>query len=139
MAHDRVDSAADLLPVDLRHVELGAVRAQEDRVRQRRVVVDVRKARQADWERGADRPAQVVHVRLRLRVPALVLLLGVDHEAVGAGGERLGAHGSLGRGIGAVHVLPGAHVQAARLERAHELRVELRPVGRAVAALHEHR
>ena len=78
-----------VLPVDLRQVRLRAAGAEEHRVRQARVVVDVRERRQADRIARADRGAQRVRCRLRRGVAALVRGLGVDDEAVRAVGDRV--------------------------------------------------
>ena len=70
---------------------------------------------------------------------AFVLGLGVDHQAVGAVGDRLRAERRLAGRVGAVHVLPGAHFQPVGVQFRDELRRELAPVvARAVGALDEH-
>ena len=79
-----VDAVADRLPVHLRHVELGAAGAEEDGVGEARVVVDVGEAGEADRVVGPDPGAQAAQVGLGRGVPALVVGLGVDHQAVGA-------------------------------------------------------
>ena len=85
------DAHADGVPVDLRKVEARATRPEEDRVRKRRVVVDVRKARERRGELATDLVPKLVHVGVRRSVAALVLCLRVDDEAVRALVDGLGA------------------------------------------------
>ena len=111
---------------------------EEDRVGQPRVVVDVGERRQPDRIRGSDGGPQGGDVLLRLRVAALVAALGVDDEAVGARRHGARALRRLAERIGAVDELPRAHVEAVRVQRLDQRRVELRPrVVRAVRALDE--
>jgi hypothetical protein len=133
-----VDGPADVLPVDLRHVDLRRARREEHRVRQARVEVDVREGRQAERVAGPDRGAQRGEIALGLRVAALVVRLGVDHQAVRAGGHRLCALRRLALRVRAVDELPRARAQPLHVQRGDQARVELRPRRRAVRGLHEH-
>src|SRR5205823_11912013 len=101
------------------------------RVREARVVVDVRQPRQRDGEARADQLAQARGVALRLPELALVVALGVDHQAVGAVVDGVGADLRLAQRIAPVYVLPGAHAQAVCVQRRDERAVELRPRVRA--------
>ncbi len=103
------------------------------------MVGDVREGGQREREGGADLGAQVADVGLRRGVAAFVLGLGVDHEAVRAVRDRLGAERGLAGGVRPVDVLPGAHFQAGGMERLDEFGGELAPVvAGAVRALDEH-
>ena len=86
-----------------------------------------------------DGGAQPVQVDLRGRVPALVLGFGIDDQALGAGAGRARGGGGLADRVGAVHVLPGAHVQALGAQRRHEPAVELRPRPHSVGSLDDER
>ncbi len=119
---DGVHRLADVLPVHLRRVVLGPVRAEEHRVGEGGVVADVREGGEPQRVVGPDLGAQVVDVGLRGGVVAFVLGLGVDHQAVGAVGHRLGAEFGLAGRVGAVDVLPGAHFQAVGVQFGHQLR-----------------
>ena len=136
---DDIGRDADVLPVHLRHVVLGAAGSHEYRVGQAGVEVDVGEARQRDREARPDRLAQVPDVRLGRDVLALVLGLGVDQQAVGAVACGGGADARLARRVAAVHVLPGAHPQPRSVERADQRGAELRPVAGAVATLDHQR
>ncbi len=103
------------------------------------MVVDVRKPRQRDRKARADQLAQLLQVRLGLRVAPLVLALGVDHQAVCTGVDGARANLGLEDRVGPVDVLPGADPQPGRVESRHEARVELRPRACPVAALDQQR
>ena len=104
------------------------------------MVVDVGESGESQRVAGPDLRAQRPDIGLGGAVAPFVLGLGVDHEAVGAVGDRLGAEVGLTDRIGAVDVLPCAHLQAVRVQALHELGGELGPVvARAVGALDEQR
>ena len=68
--------------------------------------------REPDRVRRPDRGPQREHVLLGGGVLALVLRLGVDHEAVGAVGDRVRAQAGLGERVVAVDELPRAGADA---------------------------
>ena len=136
---DRVDARPDVAPVHLREVELRTARSQKHRVGKGRVIVDVGERGQAEAVPVPDGGAQPVQVDLRRRVPALILGFGIDDQALGAGAGRARGGGGLANRVGAVHVLPGAHVQALGAQRRHEPAVELRPRPHAVGSLDDER
>ena len=81
------------------------------------MVVHIREAGEGERVVGADRGAQLREVDVGGGVFAFVLGLGVDHQAVGAVGDRLGADPRLGRGRVAVDELPGADLEPAVVQR----------------------
>ena len=103
------------------------------------MVIDPGEAGQGEGEAQADQLAQGADVGLGLHVLALVLDLGVDHQAVGSVPHGLGADLGLLHRVIAVHVLPGAHAQPRLMQGGDQRRVELRPHAGAVAALDEQR
>ena len=104
------------------------------------MVVDIRERRQPEWVGGPDLGAQVGDVGLRGAVAPFVFALGVDHQAVGPVGDRLGAEVRLAGGVRPVDELPRAHFQAVRVQLGDQFGAELAPVvARPVGALHEQR
>ena len=132
---DAADRGPDRLPVHLRLVVLGAFGGEEDRVGERRVVVDVGEGRERDRVFGADPGPQRAHVAFRRRVLAFVLPLGVDHEAVGAALDGGGRDPGLGDRRVAVDERPGADAEPGGVEAFDQRGVELAPVVAAVARL----
>ena len=130
---------ADRVPVHLRDVEAGAALPEEDRIRKRWVVVDVREAREREGIVAPDPGAEPSHVGARRGVPALVARLGVDHEAVGAVARGACSRHRLAPGMEAVHELPPADAQAAGVKRSDQRGRELLPLRAVVRRLHEHR
>src|SRR5205085_7348981 len=106
------DAAADVPPVHLGEVERRASMAEEDRVGKAGVIVDIRKRRQPDRIPPTYTRPQIVDIRLRRGIAALVLGLGVDHQAVRARSDRARAHGGLCTRMRPVDVLPSAYVQS---------------------------
>ena len=125
----------DRLPVHLRLVVGGAARSEEDRVGEGGVVVDVGEAGQRERVFGADPGAQGADVAVGRGVLALVVALGVDHQAVGAARDRGGADLGLGDRAVAVDELPGADVDPRLVERFDHRGRELAPEAAAVAGL----
>ena len=139
MGEDGVDTGADVLPVHLRCVVLRAPGTEEHGVRERRVEVHVGKAGQGDGEPLADQTAQLVDVRLRLEVLTLVLALRVDQQAIRSILGGRGPDPGLGSRIVPVDELPRAYPQSACVQGGYQRTAELRPGGRAVAALDHQR
>ena len=139
VAEDRADAASDFKPVHLRHVKLGAAGSQEHRVGEGRVVVDVRKGREANRIGAPDQAPQLAQIARRGGVASFVLCLRVNDQALGARVHGTRAGTRLGPRLAAVDILPGAHVQTARAQLVHEAGTELRPVVPAVGALDDQR
>ena len=128
---DRVDGAADVLPVDLRQVRLRAAGAEEDRVRQPRVVVDVGERREArSGSAGPIAGAQRGDVLLRLRRSGPRTASRRRSRGSRRRRRRRRRRGRLAERVVAVDVLPGAHAQAVGVQRGDELGRELRPAAR---------
>ena len=75
------------------------------------MVVHIREAGEGEREAGADRGAEAADVEVGGGVPAFVLGLGVDHQAVGARFDRARPDPRLGGRLVAVDELPGADLQ----------------------------
>ena len=87
--------------------------------------VDPRETRERYREVGPDQLAQRVEVALRLDVEALILDLGVDHEAIGTVVNRCRPGLCLENRMYAVDVLPCARVHVRPVQCCDDRRIEL--------------
>ena len=133
------DGRADVGPVHLREVVLRAVRAEEDRIGEAEVVVDVREAGEPHGEAVADQLAQPRHVHRGGGVPALVRAFSVDYQAIGAVFDCVSGEVGFDHGAQPVNELPCADLQPCFVQLGDERLRELAPLCGAVAALDQQR